>query len=562
MCVTASPSPRFRSGSGDHGRWSDGSLRTRPGAVGAGIGLFAGVARRLLRGIRWAAASVRHPFDGDLRLRDDRGSMVVARSRRRWTCLSGMASFSACFAIPASTRGSTFTLAARSTAPRHGPGVARQRLVDLGGNLAPFSWSPEAHVGSRTRCWLRRHRLALVAPAAGLGSARRPKWPNRRAFAMAGRGTATVLGLQAALVFAAISAAGSLLHADGDAARPYGRFPATSESPRRRRGDALRASRLRVVSRRYLGILADESAARGSSSLGVQTTRMIGFLLTRNGARLFAVSASFGLGFSGIVPAYVLAVRECSGNRGIVAGAKRPAVHRFGNRVGGWLPGAIYNTVGSTRRHLPRASCRCRAPAADRLAGLAPAPRHGLEWMVRCRRAEPLNTDRLDPDFRSRRRRAWKRADCSPPQPAVASRQRLPPVPTQSRHPVRRPSWAGNKTGSNWLDPTVIAIEKTGIYGARYHRPPLLCVLGLSPLLSLLYEVHIPLTVHCNEVGRTRIAGPRFVNHLRRHVGKPPWSKRLTRNTLATEGKSYQSVSLTGPDTAVRRAAASSLGVA
>ena len=41
-----------------------------------------------------------------------------------------------------------------------------------------------------------------------------------------------------------------------------------------------------------------------------------------------------------------------------------------------------------------------------------------------------------------------------------------------------------------------------------------------------------------------------------------PSSERLTRNTLATEGELYQSVSLTGPDTAVRRAAASSLGVA
>src|ERR1700722_20674094 len=56
-------------------------------------------------------------------------------------------------------------------------------------------------------------------------------------------------------------------------------------------------------------------------------------------------------------------------------------------------------------------------------------------------------------------------------------------------------------------------------------HPPALRARLIAPLLSLLHEVHIPLTIHCNEVGRTRITGPRLVNHLRGHVGKPPWSK-------------------------------------
>ena len=37
---------------------------------------------------------------------------------------------------------------------------------------------------------------------------------------------------------------------------------------------------------------------------------MVGFLFTQNEAGLFTVAAAFGLGFSGIIPAYVLAVRE------------------------------------------------------------------------------------------------------------------------------------------------------------------------------------------------------------------------------------------------------------
>jgi MFS family permease len=74
---------------------------------------------------------------------------------------------------------------------------------------------------------------------------------------------------------------------------------------------------------------------------------MIGFLLTQNEVGLFAVSAAFGMGFSGIIPAYVLAIRElypaseaswrvptlllCSGS---------------GMAAGGWLAGAIYDYVG------------------------------------------------------------------------------------------------------------------------------------------------------------------------------------------------------------------------
>lgn len=37
---------------------------------------------------------------------------------------------------------------------------------------------------------------------------------------------------------------------------------------------------------------------------------MTAFLLTQNEVGLFPVAAAFGLGFSGIIPAYVLAVRE------------------------------------------------------------------------------------------------------------------------------------------------------------------------------------------------------------------------------------------------------------
>ena len=72
------------------------------------------------------------------------------------------------------------------------------------------------------------------------------------------------------------------------------------------------------------------------------------FLLTQNEAGLFAVAAIFGFGFSGIIPAYVVAIRELfPAARGVVAGADAAAVHRLGGMaLGGWLAGMIYDWAG------------------------------------------------------------------------------------------------------------------------------------------------------------------------------------------------------------------------
>jgi MFS family permease len=78
-----------------------------------------------------------------------------------------------------------------------------------------------------------------------------------------------------------------------------------------------------------------------------QVVAMVGFLVTQNEAGLFAVSAAFGLGFSGIIPAYVLAVRELF--PASEASWRVPSVLLFsgsGMAFGGWLAGAIYDTVG------------------------------------------------------------------------------------------------------------------------------------------------------------------------------------------------------------------------
>src|SRR5208337_4797708 len=78
-----------------------------------------------------------------------------------------------------------------------------------------------------------------------------------------------------------------------------------------------------------------------------QVTAMAGFLLTQDEAGLFAVSAAFGSGFAGIIPAYVLAVRDLFPAR--EASWRIPTMllcSGSGMAAGGWLAGAIYDHVG------------------------------------------------------------------------------------------------------------------------------------------------------------------------------------------------------------------------
>lgn len=104
------------------------------------------------------------------------------------------------------------------------------------------------------------------------------------------------------------------------------------------------------VSRQVWGLIADRIGGLRTVQIGsaAQAIAMSGFLLTQNEAALFAVAAAFGLGFSGLIPANVLAIRElfpvaqaswriptlllCSG---------------AGMGTGVWLAGILYDQFGS-----------------------------------------------------------------------------------------------------------------------------------------------------------------------------------------------------------------------
>jgi MFS family permease len=100
------------------------------------------------------------------------------------------------------------------------------------------------------------------------------------------------------------------------------------------------------LSRQFWGWLADRIGGLQTllwSSLA-QATALSGFLLMRDEAALFAVSAAFGLGFSGLLPAYVLAIREFYPVK--EANWRVPTMYFagfLGMAAGGWGAGVLYD---------------------------------------------------------------------------------------------------------------------------------------------------------------------------------------------------------------------------
>ena len=197
---------------------------------------------------------------------------------------------------------------------------------------------------------------AVVVAAAILPMAlllRPPPTPSRAA-AAAGQGArhpGRALGLPANLVQTLLSAAGFLCCVP--MAIPAGHlvafcsdlgFPAA-------RGAAMLSVLLgsALVSRLFWGWLADRIGGLGTllASSACQALAIAAFTATQDEAGLFAVSAAYGLGFSGIFPAYVLAVRELFPSA--EASWRVPTllfVSMSGMAFGGWFAGALYDHFG------------------------------------------------------------------------------------------------------------------------------------------------------------------------------------------------------------------------
>jgi MFS family permease len=103
------------------------------------------------------------------------------------------------------------------------------------------------------------------------------------------------------------------------------------------------------LSRQMWGAIADRIGGLATVLIGSawQAAAITSFLLTQDTVGLFTVAAIFGLGFSGIIPAYVLALRELF--PASEASWRIPTLLLFsglGMASGGWLAGLLYDHFG------------------------------------------------------------------------------------------------------------------------------------------------------------------------------------------------------------------------
>ncbi|MFM9940129.1 MAG: MFS transporter [Hyphomicrobiaceae bacterium] len=103
------------------------------------------------------------------------------------------------------------------------------------------------------------------------------------------------------------------------------------------------------ISRQFWGWLSDHIGGLMTllACSVLQALAMLGFLLSRDEASLFLVSILFGLGFSGMIPAYVLAAREHF--PASEAKWRMPMLlltGMTGMATGSWAGGKLYDTFG------------------------------------------------------------------------------------------------------------------------------------------------------------------------------------------------------------------------
>src|SRR5690606_24123385 len=104
------------------------------------------------------------------------------------------------------------------------------------------------------------------------------------------------------------------------------------------------------ASRQAWGLVADRLGGLRTALISsfMQAVAVSGYLYVQQQFGLFAVSIAFGLGFSALIPAYVLAVREAF--PAAQAYWRVPALLLMtgsGMAVGSWLAGFLYDSFAS-----------------------------------------------------------------------------------------------------------------------------------------------------------------------------------------------------------------------
>jgi MFS family permease len=230
-------------------------------------------------------------------------------------------------------------------------------LISSGSYLAGTVWPPIferaiAYVGWRqSMLWYGALEIAVIIPLAAVVLRHPPELPQLDQPTSISVSSRYVIGWPPNLVFALMASA--IFMCCVPMAMPQGHLIAFCSdfgiSPAH--GAAMLSVLLGTafVSRQIWGAISDRFGGLRTILVGsaCQAVTMTAFLLTQDEIGLFAISAAFGLGFSGLIPAYVLAARElfpvgeaywriptlllCSGS---------------GMATGAWLAGLLYDHFG------------------------------------------------------------------------------------------------------------------------------------------------------------------------------------------------------------------------
>jgi MFS family permease len=230
-------------------------------------------------------------------------------------------------------------------------------LISSGTYLAGTIWPPifERAIASfgwrQAMLWYALAEIVVVVPLAVIYFREPPEVIRPAASAGTGSSQTRVLGWAPNGVFAMLCCAAVLCCIP--MAMPQGHLVAfCSDLGISRSVGALMLSVLlgtAFLSRQVWGVISDRIGGLTTVLIGSawQATSMTALLLTQNEVGLFTVSAAFGLGFSGIIPAYVLAVRELF--PASEASWRIPTLLLFsggGMGAGSWIAGLLYDHFG------------------------------------------------------------------------------------------------------------------------------------------------------------------------------------------------------------------------
>ena len=230
-------------------------------------------------------------------------------------------------------------------------------LISSGSYLAGAMWPPvferaiAAFGWRQTMLWYALVEIVVIVPLAAIYFRAAPEVIHPAAAIASNGKSARVLGWPPNLVFGMMCAAAVMCCIP--MAMPQGHLVAfCSDLGLSRSIGAMMLSVLlgtAFLSRQIWGAISDRIGGLATVLIGSawQAASMTAFLLTQSEAGLFAVAAAFGLGFSGIIPAYVLALRELF--PASEASWRIPTLLLFsgcGMALGGWLAGLLYDHFG------------------------------------------------------------------------------------------------------------------------------------------------------------------------------------------------------------------------